>query len=359
MAISQKDAVADVCKSILASLKEVSPQVDKLKDMSDKGEMDFPDGISLWTVKVDALLAYLHHMTLLCAHRLSRKSLADEQGGEYVERLVRLRLVLEKMRPMETRIKYQVEKLLQAATAAEKTADIQGEDLDLLTFRPNPKAFSTTENRQRNDMQDQDEDDEESTTYKPPKLAPVLYDPDARPSGKERNRERQPSRNTALLADLTLGMSSNPYETSTAGVGGGGVRNTGSSRARALQRMQDFEEDNYKRLSMSKKDAKRRRRDEQDVALGGLGLSSHKDRIGGGIEEEFGDLLRGRERDARHSARGQGAYDLLEQRAAKQPSTAQRAQSRSQNQDAEAIVPGSASTRRFKKAMRSQRRKTR
>ncbi|WFD44576.1 hypothetical protein MPSI1_003244 [Malassezia psittaci] len=325
--MSQKDAVADVCKSIAKSLKEVSPQVDKLKDI---------------------------------------KTLGDKQGTEYVERLVKLRLILEKMRPMETRIKYQVEKLLQAATAAEKAASNESDDLDLLAFRPNPKAFSATESSQRNTMQDQDEDDEESTTYKPPKLAPVLYDPDARPSGRERNRERQPSRNTALLADLTLGMSSNPYETSTAGIGGGGLRNTGSSRARALQRMQDFEEDNYKRLSMSKKDAKRRRRDEQDVALGGLGLSSHKDRIGGGIEEEFGDLLRGRERDARRSAQGQGAYDLLEQRAAKQPSTAQRARSlekpsgkHSQDQDANAILPGSASTRRFKKAMRSQRRKTR
>ena len=45
--------------------------------------------------------------------------------------------------------------------------------------------------------------------------------------------------------------------------------------------MQEFEEENYKRLSMSKKDAKRRRRDEQDVALGGLGLSAHKDKFPG------------------------------------------------------------------------------
>ena len=294
-------------------------------------------------------------MALLCAHRVSGKSLSDDTGSEYVQRLVKLRLILEKMRPMETRIKYQVEKLMQAASAAERVSQPDEEEIDPLAFRPNPEALTAA--GASRDAEDEDED-EEGATYKPPKVAPVLYDPDARPSRNARNREWQPSRNAALLADLSAGLSANPYETSAAGVGSGAIGTAGSSRARALRRMQEFEEDNYQRLTMSKKDAKRRRRDEQDVALGGLGLSSNRDRIGGGIEEEFGDLLRGSERDARRRARGQGAYDLLEQRAAKRPSTAQRAKSRSDSSGGD-LVSGSASAHRFKKAMRTQRRKSR
>ncbi|WFD19667.1 hypothetical protein MCAP1_001903 [Malassezia caprae] len=204
------------------------------------------------------------------------------------------------------------------------------------------------------------EDAEEDTgVYRPPKLAPMMYDPDAHVSRKQRNKDRQPSRNAALLADLSAGMSSNPYETSAAGVGGGhAVGLAGSSRARALRRMEEFEEDNYKRLSLSKKDAKRRRRDEQDVALGGLGLSSHGNRIGGGVEEEFGDLLRGSERDERRRQRGDGqdAYYLLQKRS-KLPSTLSRAKEHTQT--AGELGEGRASTHKFKKAMRNHKRKSR
>lgn len=294
-------------------------------------------------------------MALLCAHRVSGKSLGDETGAQYVQRLIALRLILEKMRPMETRIKYQVEKLIQAASAAEHALAQDEEEVDPLAFRPNPQALSTGAAERAEP--EAEEEEEEQATYKPPKVAPVLYDPDARVSRKLRERERQPSRNTALLADLSAGMSSNPYETTTAGVGSGAVGTAGSARARALRRMEEFEEDNYKRLTLSKKDAKRRRRDEQDVALGGLGLSAHKDRIGGGVEEEFGDLLRGSEREERRRERGEGAYDLLAKRA-KRPSTVERAKSRAGAAEGD-VVSGSASAHKFKKAMRSQRRKTR
>jgi U3 small nucleolar ribonucleoprotein protein LCP5 len=87
-------------------------------------------------------------------------------------------------------------------------------------------------------------------------------------------------------------MSANPYEISSGGVGVGGAGAGSSSRAKALARIQKYEEDNFTRTSMSKRDEKRRRRDEADVALGGAGMSSKRGRIGAGLEEEFGDLLR-------------------------------------------------------------------
>lgn len=187
-------------------------------------------------------------------------------------------------------------------------------------------------------------------------MAPVLYDPDVHVSRKARQREREPSRNAALLADLSAGMSSNPYETSAAGVGGGAaLGNAGSSRARALRRMQEYEEENFKRLSLSKRDAKRRRRDEQDVALGGLGLSARNGSIRGGIEEEFGDLLRGSERDARRRERGEDAYTALQKRA-RLPTTAARAQKHAAGAS---LDDTPTSTRKFKKAMRSHKRRAR
>ena len=180
-----------------------------------------------------------------------------------------------------------------------------------------------------------------------------MYDPDARPSRRARDKERMPSRNAALLADLSAGMSSSPYETSMAGVGGGGaVGTSGSSRARALRRMQDFEEENYMRLPMNKRDARRRRRDEADVALGGLGLSAHGNRIGGGVEEEFGDLLR------EPGRRKRNVYDELQKRS-KVPKTLERAARRNDGEQDDALVRGGSSSRKFKKAIREQKRRAR
>ncbi|WFD26610.1 hypothetical protein MNAN1_001593 [Malassezia nana] len=369
---SESQPFKDLIKDLVGSVKDVVKLSEKLEDTVKEGDYDHPDGLSLLTVKVDALLAYIHHVALLGVHRLSGNSYEEDPGKKYIQNLVKLRLCLEKLRPMENRLRYQVEKLLQSVAAEEKNAvaealegdkqgdadeDKEDEDLDKLAFRPNPHAMAAAS--KSTESHAADAPDEEGGVYLPPKLAPVMYDPDAHVSRKQRNKDRLPSRNAALLADLSAGMSSNPYETSAGGVGGGHALGVaGSSRARALRRMQEFEEDNYKRLSLSKKDAKRRRRDEQDVALGGLGLSSQGNRIGGGVEEELGDLLRGSERDERRRQRGneQDAYYLLQKRS-KLPSTLSRAKEHTET--AGELGEGRASTHKFKKALRNHKRKSR
>jgi U3 small nucleolar ribonucleoprotein protein LCP5 len=56
--------------------------------------------------------------------------------------------------------------------------------------------------------------------------------------------------------------------------------------------MDEFEEENMTRLVLKKKDERRRRKDEEDIALGGAGGITGK-RRGGGLEDEFADILRG------------------------------------------------------------------
>ncbi|KAN0060006.1 hypothetical protein ACQY0O_007979 [Thecaphora frezii] len=344
----------------------------------------YPDGISLLSLKNDVLLDYLHHLVLLSAWKMSARSLQNPPASRLVRNLIKLRLVLEKVKPLENRLRYQVEKLLRAAEeedrevalgrarprqrAQEEESDDdeeEGQDaaaVDLLAFRPNPSAFmsdkarpdmASSERRTKtkskskaksgrgssSSSSESESDSGKTAVYRPPKLAPVSYDPD---SGRKRSRDSSSlsgggaARSSALLADLTAGLSSNPYEVSSGGVGvGGSVAAQQSARARALQRMQDYEEENFTRLVMSKRDAKKRRRDEADVALGGAGLSSGRDgqkRIGGGIEEEFGDLLRtagfgGAGRKGNKARRSEEAFDVLREGSAR-PRTLERARTR-------------------------------
>ncbi|KAF8141234.1 hypothetical protein EV363DRAFT_1088155, partial [Boletus edulis] len=82
-----------------------------------------------------------------------------------------------------------------------------------------------------------------------------------------------------------------------------------SGRAREIQRMAEFEEDNFTWLMMKKKEAQRRRRGEEDLALGRTG-SSHGRRGGRGL-----DVLRSVGR-TKASAIGDG-YEELRQKGKK------------------------------------------
>ncbi|PWN89524.1 hypothetical protein FA10DRAFT_280513 [Acaromyces ingoldii] len=289
-------------------------------------------GHSLLGLKNLTMVSYLHHLILLCSLQLSgpsasEKSSLSERRGDIVDNLIRQRLVLEKMRPMEARIKGHIEGLLRAATSSSANAqdrqnnDDEGEgaaDVDPLSFRPNLASFdqgpSSQPDRRSKTKKDSRpsrnaETDDSDGIYRPPRLAPVAYDENYK-SKRKGAKERPTKRSAALLADLSSSLSANPYEMSSSGVGVGssGREGNSSSRAKALARMQAYEEDNFTRLAQSKKDAKRRRRDEEDVALGGAGLSSKRGRVGAGLEEEFGDLLRGSSRGGSfEGARRKGA----------------------------------------------------
>ena len=380
-------SVSALNTSVQAFEKDVS---DAASNESADNPFAYPDGISLLTVKNDAMLDYLHHVVAVCISKISGRSLAASSSSsstsakvhaaqapaDLVQNLVKLRLMLEKLRPLENRLKYQMDKLLRAAADADKevllgrakpakatksksngegSGDDAGQDDDGsdddLAFRPNPSAFmqdkartlakssksNGTRSKSHRDSSPGSESDDEggkTAVYRPPKLVPMSYDPDAR-SNKKGEKSSSITRNSALLSDLTASMSSNPYEASSAGVGVGGrgrLASNTSSRAKALARMEEFEEENFTRLVMSKKDARKRRRDEADVALGGAGLSSGRDgrrRIGGGMEEEFGDLLRGAGLDGRNgkkAKKAQQAYDTL-RASSKAGSTLQRSKS--------------------------------
>jgi len=139
----------------------------------------------------------------------------------------------------------------------------------------------------------QSEESQEDNIYHPPKVAPMPYN---EPNAKERRKARVP----AAPSSLAYQSGNDPHLESTSGLGGGGNRGLASTsvRARELARMNEYEESNMTRLVLSKKEAKRRRLDEENIALGGSGLGSHSGRgraRGAGLADEFGDLLRSRE----------------------------------------------------------------
>ena len=107
--------------------------------------LDTRDGISLLSLKHHLLLSYLQSLTILTArralgHSLSQRSppaepfSSTERGGrgsnagDLVDSMVEARVVLEKVKVLENRMRYQIEKLVKLAQSEQlsRTALIDG-----------------------------------------------------------------------------------------------------------------------------------------------------------------------------------------------------------------------------------------
>lgn len=180
-----------------------------------------------------------------------------------------------------------------------------------MAFRPNIENLVAP----NQDVEDQDNDNARRTSnpsdgvYRPPKLAPVPYSESAL-SGKKKTRDAPVAKTLSSLAVLDPSL---PYSESTSGLGGGDAVSKASSAVRArLDNINRYEEENMTRILMNKKEAKRRNKDEGDIALGGMGGSATR---GGGLEEEFADVLKSVHR--RKESRIGDGYDELRQRGRK------------------------------------------
>ena len=166
-------------------------------------------------------------------------------------------------------------------------------------FKPNPQSLMDEEASGSDIDADEVKKGGSGAIYRPPKLAPMPYT-------EKKDKSRKKAGVPSALTALTHLDGSNPYAESSSGLGA--VASLASARARELQRMNQFEEENMTRLVMTKKEARRRARDEEDIALGGTGASNGRRR--GGLADEFGDVLRAIDRGGRPGGLSDG-YDAL------------------------------------------------
>jgi U3 small nucleolar ribonucleoprotein protein LCP5 len=260
-----------------------------------------------------------------------------------VDSMIESRIVLEKIKPLEAKLRYQIEKLVRVAEAPESVSNvIDGTPLyhsrvvieiltttpltDPLAFRPNPKNLMQVNGQDEHSDTDHlgPTNDNDTTThegiYRPPRVAPVPYTESSKSKSKSRD-----ARAPRTLATLALSDPSKPHIESTSGLGS--TPSLLSGRANYLKRLNEFEEENFTRVIMKKSDARRRLRDEADLALGGdlgdgAGSGKGKGRRAraGGLEDEFGDVLKSVGRGGGGIVGGRGVgdgYDELRQRGKK------------------------------------------
>ncbi|KAI9725585.1 MAG: hypothetical protein M1828_003073 [Chrysothrix sp. TS-e1954] len=276
-------------------------------------------GISLLDVKNELLLSYLQNLVFLILHKLRQRKQAsdindglengvDEDGpadlaSEATKKLVELRVYLERgVRPLEGRLKYQIDKVIRAADTAaqrderkskkqisanrkkddangasdEEDSDASESSIDDLAYRPNPAAFVDAEARVQ---------DDESTLaksrdgiYRPPRITPTSLPTTVAPAART---SRKPQRSAAVDEYIDAEMSTAPVAEPSIGstiISGG--RTTKSVKERQTENERTaYEETNFVRLpAESKKDRAKKRRPER--GFGGEELSLLGDDLG-------------------------------------------------------------------------------
>ena len=239
------------------------------------------EGLSFLACKNQMLLLYSTHIVLFLLMKAEGVSVRNHP---ILARLLELRTFIEKVRPIEKRMGYQINKLLRTSgeegEAAGEGAAAGKEGPDPLRFGPNPGALVAA----RGSAVDAAAMPGDAA-YQPPRIAPVAYDGDAGEDGERREaaalRQKVHARRKALrneyVQHLARDVLEAPEEIGTDGTNvGGGVGGSDGfiARERARQeRRAAEEEDLFSRVPLTKQERKRRAAAERSVFTG-AGASS-------------------------------------------------------------------------------------
>lgn len=277
------------------------------------------DGISLLDVKNELLLSYLQNLVFLILLKLRDYSGDDDESdaeeaaqdldNAVVQKLVEMRVYLEKgVRPLEARLKYQIDKVLRAAddaaraalpaarapvktsTAISRDSDVSDDDDDAeaqgvalkaseitdLQHRPNPSALV----RPANAGADTEDAKGGDGVYKPPRITATAM-PTTGPRGKA---ERRPQKSATLDEFISTELSETPFAEPSIGstIIEGGRRSRSDKERKEAEERKEYEEKNYTRLPKESKKDRAKKGGQKDAGYGGeewRGLGEGIDRI--------------------------------------------------------------------------------
>lgn len=229
-------------------------------------EEDFvtDSGLSFLELKNHVMLDYLSNLTYVMLRKCSGKSIDGEKS---IERICEDRTVLEKMKPIEKKLKYQIDKALKVAESGQLSSD------DPINFKPNLSALKeNAEDEDNMEDEDESEDDDEALTntskkskngkYVPPKNVPAFVDDAETLEKTEEERAKKRNLSHSIIEDLRRQHLDLPEEEHS---------HVDTMRAQQIAKMKErvrYEEENFTRLPMTKKDKHKRR---QMTTMGTLG----------------------------------------------------------------------------------------
>lgn len=287
---------------VTESITGVTKLIEKIKNEEDRGK-----GLSFLEMKCQLFLEYLINVTYSMLLKINGKQIS---GEPCIEHLVEIRTILSKIRPIEKKLKYQIDKCVKMANP-----DPKNPEQNALSFKPN------LDNLGGNDDEDSDEDDENETenksdAYVPPKITAVHYDGDKLSKEEKRlENARKRSLNSNLIADMKEEFSEEPVEISD-----GRYRSMHQKLKEKMDERELYEESTLRRLTVSKKDKMMKRKlNELDevVKVGNFGNFGEEDDSDGGMEMPKTKKKKGKRFGGGGGSGGKGKFKKRMQRKGK------------------------------------------
>lgn len=248
----QKDLpkAIQLIKEMNENAVQVAHLVDDMLDRVKRGELSTAKGLSFLEVKYHMLLSYLINLTYVVLRKCTGEPIEADPA---IDRLVELRTVLEKIRPIDTKLKYQVDKLVKAAVTGATAQN------DPTNYKPNPdnmiSQFDDSDASEDDSIEEKKKETDKKSVYVPPKLAAVPYDPEGIEDDNRRQSEtsRKRSLSSALLQELKEEYLDAPVE-----VGHGSGKDTQTARHNIARK--EYEETYFTRLPVTKSERHQQRR---------------------------------------------------------------------------------------------------
>ncbi|KAI0242365.1 hypothetical protein L0F63_002192, partial [Massospora cicadina] len=193
-------------------------------------------------------------MTSLAFYALLKAQGKPVEGHPVILKLIEIRTHLEKMKPVEAKLKYQIDKLVRATNVEAPKESNALLEKNPLQFRPNPENLV-------NDASVETDDKDEDKIYRAPRIAPTPFDDRPLSSKKERDemRQREKAARSRLMKDLVNDFDDRPEEQRIIGT-------FEEAEDPELAERRRYEEENFVRLQPSKK-AERKIREMQKGLL--------------------------------------------------------------------------------------------
>ncbi|XP_062841440.1 neuroguidin isoform X2 [Trichomycterus rosablanca] len=192
--------------SVTGHIRDLMKKVEQKTFLTSKG-------LSLLDLRYHLLLFYLQDLTHVISLKAEGQSLQDHGA---IHRLVTVRTVLEKMRPLDQKLKYQIDKLVKTAVTGNLAEN------DPLHLRPNPENLvSKLDQEWDEDEGGAGKEDFErkwpptARKYIPPKIAPMHYDGDLTESDRQKelqDKQRKAALRSSVIQELRQQYSDAPEE---------------------------------------------------------------------------------------------------------------------------------------------------
>lgn len=331
-----KDLLQKVDGTVLPAIEE---HVSSTKFEADK------DGLDFLAVKNSMLLSYLIDLT----HHFSQ-TMQGKKGS--VDRLTEMKTALEKTRPLEKKMRYQLDKLL--STSDSTTFATAGERQDPLSFRPNPEALkeenddkglSSDDGSDDDDESDDDVDDDlaaaratlklagerrdkkgdDDGVYRAPRMAAVPYPSNGVDDNEKQKRLNKKLRTTELARTLRDQYGDAPEQEDMHGGAEYGKQRDAARRLTELEKEKTrFEEDNMIRLTTSRKHKKERKKLMREESSN-LGAISDLGNLTRSVSAAFEKKPAQRQNDEEYEDMGEGGDKKKRRRAGIQANSLQKA----------------------------------